>query len=152
MLTLYSCHRIYTHFHNFQMSIFNKQEQKLNEKLLRVPDFVHSLPVLSVSVYVSMHASMCVMQVLPFVFSWSELPVVTVGLVLCLWCRNMGAAYLWIPHSAYVHTFKTFHYYYTTLYFWHPRAENPAMQTPEPWLSCFLLLWIPQLEFTPTRP
>ena len=25
-------------------------------------------------------------------------------------------------------------------------------KTQEPWLSCFLLLWTPHLEFTPTRP
>ena len=37
---------------------------------------------------------------------------------------------------------------YTTLFFWHPHAENPAIQTQE----CLLLLWTPHLEFTPTRP
>ena len=36
---------------------------------------------------------------------------------------------------------------YTTLFFWHP-----AIQTQESWLSCFLLLWTPHFEFTPTRP
>ena len=30
-------------------------------------------------------------------------------------------------------------------------AENSAKQTQESWLSCFLLLWTPHLEFTPTR-
>ena len=30
--------------------------------------------------------------------------------------------------------------------------ENPAIQTQEPWLWCFPLLWSSHLEFTPTRP
>ena len=41
---------------------------------------------------------------------------------------------------------------YTTLFFWHPQAENPTMQTQDSWLSHLLLLWTPHLEFTPTRP
>ena len=40
----------------------------------------------------------------------------------------------------------------TTLFCWHPHAENPAIQTEDSWLSHFLLLWTPHLEFTPTRP
>ena len=40
----------------------------------------------------------------------------------------------------------------TTLFFWHPHAENPAIQTQESWFSHFLLFWTPHLEFTPTRP
>ena len=40
---------------------------------------------------------------------------------------------------------------YTAIFFWHTHAENPAIQTQESWLSCFLLLWTPFLEFTPTR-
>ena len=40
---------------------------------------------------------------------------------------------------------------YTTLFFWHPHAEN-TMQTQDSWLSHYLLLWTPHLEFTPTRP
>ena len=35
---------------------------------------------------------------------------------------------------------------YTTLFFWHPHAENPAIQMQESWLSCFLLRWTPHLE------
>ena len=31
-------------------------------------------------------------------------------------------------------------------------AKTPAIQTQESWLSCFLFLWTPHLEFTPTRP
>ena len=31
-------------------------------------------------------------------------------------------------------------------------SENPAIHTQDSWLSHFLLLWTPHLEFTPTRP
>ena len=41
---------------------------------------------------------------------------------------------------------------YTTLFFWHPHAGNPTIQTQDSWLSHLLLLWTPHLEFTPTRP
>ena len=41
---------------------------------------------------------------------------------------------------------------YTTLFFWHPHAGNPTIQTQDSWLPHFLLLWTPHLEFTPTRP
>ena len=41
---------------------------------------------------------------------------------------------------------------YTMLFFWHPHAENPTIQTQDSWLSHLLLLWTPHLEFTPTRP
>ena len=30
---------------------------------------------------------------------------------------------------------------YTTLFFWHPHAGNPAMQMQDTWLSHLLLLW-----------
>ena len=33
-----------------------------------------------------------------------------------------------------------------------PHAGNPTIQTQDSWLSHFLLLWTPHLEFTPTRP
>ena len=39
---------------------------------------------------------------------------------------------------------------YTTLFFRHRHAENPAIQTQESWLSCFFLPWTPHLEFTST--
>ena len=41
---------------------------------------------------------------------------------------------------------------YTTLFFRHLHAENPAIQTQDSWLLHFLLLWTPHLEFTPTGP
>ena len=41
---------------------------------------------------------------------------------------------------------------YTTLFFWHPHAGNPTIQTQDSWLPHLLLLWTPHLEFTPTRP
>ena len=41
---------------------------------------------------------------------------------------------------------------YTTLFFWHPHAGNPTIQTQDSWPSHLLLLWAPHLEFTPTRP
>ena len=41
---------------------------------------------------------------------------------------------------------------YTTLFFWHPHAGNPTMQTQDSWLPHLLLLWTPHLEFTPARP
>ena len=41
---------------------------------------------------------------------------------------------------------------YTTLFFWHPHAGNPTIQTQDSLLPHFLLLWTPHLEFTPTRP
>ena len=41
---------------------------------------------------------------------------------------------------------------YTALFFWHPHAGNPTIQTQDSWLSYLLLLWTPHLEFTPTRP
>ena len=40
----------------------------------------------------------------------------------------------------------------TALFFWHPHAENPAIQMQDSWLSHVLLLWTPHLEFIPTRP
>ena len=41
---------------------------------------------------------------------------------------------------------------YTTLFFQHPHAGNPTIQTQDSWLSHLLLLWTPHLEFTPTIP
>ena len=38
---------------------------------------------------------------------------------------------------------------YTTLFFWHPHAENPTTQTQDSRLSHLLLLWTPHLH--PTR-
>ena len=41
---------------------------------------------------------------------------------------------------------------YTTLFFWHPHAGNPTIETQDSWFSQLLLLWTPHLEFTPTSP
>jgi len=41
---------------------------------------------------------------------------------------------------------------YTMLFFWHPHEDNPMVQMQNSWLSHFLLLWTPHLEFIPTRP
>ena len=41
---------------------------------------------------------------------------------------------------------------YTTLFFCHLHTENPAIQTQDSWLSRFLSLLTPHLDFTPTRP
>ena len=59
--------------------------------------------------------------------------------------NGSGPAYLWTAtclHSV----------LYTVLFFWHLHAENPAIQMQDSWLSHFLLLWTPHLEFIPTRP
>ena len=56
-----------------------------------------------------------------------------------------GPAYL--SELLYVYTVS-----YTTLFFWHPHAENPTIQMQDSWLLHFLLLWTPHWEFTSTRP
>ena len=57
--------------------------------------------------------------------------------------NGYGPAYL----SELLHVYNP----YTTLFFWHPHAGNPTIQTQGSWLSHLLLLWTPYLEFTPTR-
>ena len=37
---------------------------------------------------------------------------------------------------------------YTTLFLRHPHAKNPTIQTQDSWVSHFLLLWTPHLEFS----
>ena len=61
--------------------------------------------------------------------------------------------YKWFWSCLPLWTAACLHYVsYTTLFFWHPHAGNPTIQTQDSWLLHLLLLWTPHLEFTPTRP
>ena len=68
-------------------------------------------------------------------------------------CIYVFQCYKWFWSCLPFWTAKCLHsVLYTVLFFWHPHAENPAIQRQDSWLLCFLLLWTPHLEFTPTRP
>ena len=75
--------------------------------------------------------------------NWFSFPLQNIWNIKSLLCVSV----LWMVLV--LLTFLNCSVSYTTLFFWHPHAENPARQTQESWLLCFLLLWTPHLEFTP---
>ena len=107
------------------------------QPLQKVQNFVATHGTLSSPLYPSpakaalashfrVHKIQSCMHVLPcYKWFWSYLP-------------------LWTP--TYLHSIL-----HALLSFRLPHAQNPTIQTQDSWLSHFLLLWTPHLEFTSTR-
>ena len=141
---------------------------KMQPRLLLLPIYSHGLTTATVSSWehlvLSSNLSRKSKTLLQDSFSWHPATNTNTSVLEKLHClpiserikdkvgcmcfnaiNGSGPAYLWTATG--LHSVS-----YTTLFFWHPHAENPTIQTRDSWLSHFILLWTPHLEFTPTRP